>query len=407
MKRYLAFLLAALMLLSFAACAKDEKEASSPTEAPTAAPTEAATEAPTEEPTEAPTEAPTEEPTPEPTNTPEPTEAPVFPGVPQTGKLVDGPIFTEPGKYLVLKGDGDLFYVYNSMGEFVKTISAVDDEYDHSGVGIFGEDGICHNVRIATGEPVPNFEILGDMLFTYEWVEEEGDGYRYYPCLISVLNEDLTPKFSFEPGEMGLGEVGGILHIEGKYLVMERDIDWGDWESENVKINYVSTPKLLGPDGRLIKELDLSELGNIAGVYGGKYLVTKKSTGRFDEWGVEEEFEYAIYTLEGELVMDKVDPVYDSWFCADDELWMGDFHSYSYLTDENGVCYDAELNVVESVPEYGAPNRLREKFWELGYDDLVIDYWGTFVGVKTAEGEWLFKIYNPGYAEDHDQWHDY
>ena len=65
MKRYLALILAALLLLSFAACTTNE------TPAPEADPTEAAA-APTQGPTEVPTEAPTEAPTEQPEETPDP-----------------------------------------------------------------------------------------------------------------------------------------------------------------------------------------------------------------------------------------------------------------------------------------------------------------------------------------------
>ena len=95
-----ALILAALLMLAFAACAGNDRIedgrglslAEAPTEALTEAPTEALTEAsteeptevpteeptevPTEEPTEAPTEEPTEEPTPTPTDTPKPTKTP-------------------------------------------------------------------------------------------------------------------------------------------------------------------------------------------------------------------------------------------------------------------------------------------------------------------------------------------
>ena len=60
MKKWFAFLLAAAMVLSLAACQKEP----APTEPQTPAPTEAPTVAPTEKPTEPPTEAPTEPPKP-------------------------------------------------------------------------------------------------------------------------------------------------------------------------------------------------------------------------------------------------------------------------------------------------------------------------------------------------------
>lgn len=75
MKRILAAILAALLLLSFGCHTKPEQSAETaevteqPTVAPTEAPTSKPTEAPTPEPTPKPTEAPTPEPTPEPPKT--------------------------------------------------------------------------------------------------------------------------------------------------------------------------------------------------------------------------------------------------------------------------------------------------------------------------------------------------
>ena len=74
MKKFLAIMLSALLVLGLAACNSAETE--KPTEAPT---TQTPTEKPTEKPTEAPTEAPTEPPTEAPTEPP--TEAPTEPPV--------------------------------------------------------------------------------------------------------------------------------------------------------------------------------------------------------------------------------------------------------------------------------------------------------------------------------------
>ena len=81
-KKWICLLLAAVMLLSLAACTFAEqgnKETEAPTNAPTEAPTNAPTNAPTEAPTDAPTDAPTEAPTEAPTDAPTgaPTQAPI------------------------------------------------------------------------------------------------------------------------------------------------------------------------------------------------------------------------------------------------------------------------------------------------------------------------------------------
>ncbi|MBR0136150.1 MAG: hypothetical protein IJM18_08105, partial [Clostridia bacterium] len=68
MKKYLALILAAAMLISFAACKRDKE--------PEENASQTSSENVTEQPTEAPTPEPTEEPTPEPTQRPEITEMP-------------------------------------------------------------------------------------------------------------------------------------------------------------------------------------------------------------------------------------------------------------------------------------------------------------------------------------------
>lgn len=68
MKKFLAILLAALLVLSLAACNSTPTE--KPTDATTQAPTEKPTEKPTDKPTEPPTDAPTEPPTDAPTEPP-------------------------------------------------------------------------------------------------------------------------------------------------------------------------------------------------------------------------------------------------------------------------------------------------------------------------------------------------
>ncbi|MGN0989086.1 MAG: sialate O-acetylesterase [Eubacteriales bacterium] len=81
MKKLIALIISAVMLLSFAACTVTP----SPTDEPTSEPSQTTTDAPTEEPTQAPTDAPSDEPTLSPTEPPteptteRPTEKPTEP----------------------------------------------------------------------------------------------------------------------------------------------------------------------------------------------------------------------------------------------------------------------------------------------------------------------------------------
>ena len=123
MKRIFVLLAAGLLL--FSACTPPEGW-EYPTKAPTEAPSAQAAETPglTYAPTSAPTEIPA--PTAEPTEVPEPTEAPDFSALlPKMGKLVDGPIFPEPFKYLVLPGESNMHYVYDANGELLYSFAAV------------------------------------------------------------------------------------------------------------------------------------------------------------------------------------------------------------------------------------------------------------------------------------------
>ena len=67
------------------------------------------------------------------TAVPEPTARPVFPTPGPVGVLTDGPIFSEPAKYLVIDGESDLHYVYDANGEFVCCFNAeYSDDPDYS-----------------------------------------------------------------------------------------------------------------------------------------------------------------------------------------------------------------------------------------------------------------------------------
>ncbi len=341
------------------------------------------TETPSVDPTAAPTAAPTEVPavTPDPNATP----LPVYPTPGAIGKLCEGPIFPEPVKYLVLKGESDHFYVYNNMGELIRSFSAVDDEYAFGWPGFFGEDGICENVRIATGETVEPFALFGDFILRTVWYDDEGWGIK----LTSVMDCDFNELFSFDPDEAPkLGECGGVLHIDGNYLVFGRKFDWNSSEE---KMDYLYDPVLYDKHGNVLRTVDPEPFGKIYGVFGGKYIIGGTVKEGYEGYWYDE-YDLSLFTLDGEVVMSDIRPEWSSSFCADDEMSQGILLSTDWLTDKNGVKRGADLNAVDG--------NLDTYMEERG---LVAISWGTvYAGVRTTDGEWLFRIYDPRFASDSD-----
>lgn len=356
------------------------------------------TETPSADPTAAPTAAPTEVPavTPDPNATP----LPVYPTPGAIGKLCEGPIFPEPVKYLVLKGESDHFYVYNNMGELIRSFSAVDDEYAFGWPGFFGEDGICENVRIATGETVEPFALFGDFILRTEWYDDEGWGVK----LTSVMDCDFNELFSFDPDEAPkLGECGGVLHIDGNYLVFGRKFDWNSSEE---KMDYLYDPVLYDEHGNVLRTVDPEPFGKIYGVFGGKYIIGGTVKEGYEGYWYDE-YDLSLFTLDGEVVMSDIRPEWSSSFCADDEMSQGILLSTDWLTDKNGVKRGADLNAVDEIPDITERDRLNLRYGNLdSYMEergLVAISWGTvYAGVRTTDGEWLFRIYDPRFASDSD-----
>ncbi len=385
------------MLLSLAACGRGELPP---------APTEAPAEAPTAEPAVEPTAEPTEEPA------PAPTEAPDFSGlIPKTGKLCEGPIFPEPAKYLVISGEGDNFYVYDNMGELVKIFNAVEDEYAFGIPGFYGEDGICENVLISTGEKLDEFYLFGDC-FYYIDEDWENESFR----LRRVLDEDRNTLFEFskkEAPELGMG--GGVLHIGDRFYILNRDYEWdGDYP-----VRTAGDILVYDETGSLVSRLDPEPFGHIFGVFGGKYILggvmNPDPEGEDDDfYGEMQRFDCSIFDLEGNKLMEHIKANGIDWMAIEDEAGYGGLRLYEYLEDEDGNFFDGDLNEIESIPVeyqlYGTPANQRYGClnWimrSLGFEAEVWD--DTFVGVRLVteeggRGDWTFRIYNPKLASDRD-----
>ncbi len=398
MKKLLIMLLAFTALSACACMRPGGQPFAFFTPLPTAEATEApATEAPT---TEAPsTEAPaTEAPETEAPATEAPAELTPNPFLPRIGRLCDGPIFPEPAKYLVISGESDNFYVYDNMGELIKTFHAVEDDFAWGYAGFFGPEGICENVRIATGEQVEPFDIFDDMVLRTSWYSDDNNwGYK----LTGLYNEDFDEVFSAESlgRELDLGEAGGVLHVDGKYLVIGRRMDW-EADDDSDGLHYVAEPLLIDAEGRLAGTVDPAPFGRIFGVLGGKYLICSHSE-RSEPWELLDGYLCEIFTLDGQLVRQGVKPIAYSTYSADEELSAGMLIAANYVEDEQGNFYDADLEPVSELPADAAVNPVRERYGNLEFEDYEYYGWGNvFVGVKDAQGNWLFRIYNPKLASD-------
>ena len=357
-----------------------------------------------------PTEAVTEAPTAEPTEAPIVTQAPDFSGlIPQTGKLVEGPIFPDPAKYLVISGEGDIFYVYDNMGDLVRTFKGVEDEYSWGSPGFYGEDGICENVRISTGEVLPKFGVLGDIFIFFDCDWENGR----FP-LHGIADEDLNMLFSFTDEEApDLGDEGGVLHIGDDYLVLCRGFDFAEGGNWIKCFLYDGT-------GTLIRSVDPAPFGRILGVFGGKYLIcgAVKQEGEEDYFDWFDTSDCSLFTLDGEVVMEHVSPVSSSSFAVDDEIVRGMLITADYLEDAEGRAYDGDLNLIAELPEdrsamrspmYSRYGSLFSEMDDLGY---YAEVWRNdlYCGVRLlnedgSRGGWTFRIYNPKLVSDHDNDH--
>ncbi|MCR5808685.1 MAG: PT domain-containing protein [Clostridiales bacterium] len=171
--------LIAVLMLCFAACAKDPGREADNTEAPatelpTTAPTENPTEIPTEIPSEAPTEIPTEAPTEAPTETPEPQPA-VFR---EFGECSETVASIKPGN-----GDDEVKYSYNEEGDYGPYVFCVsgdtiyipdeNEEYERTFLMVSLADGTA--THIENNRPWLSFGVIDGLVIEYNVVWRLGD----------------------------------------------------------------------------------------------------------------------------------------------------------------------------------------------------------------------------------------
>ena len=434
MKKMLA-IASALLLLAQAACTPVEKPQTTPapTAEATAAPIETPTAVPTDAPTDAPTAVPTEEPTPKPTGRPtappDAGEMPSFPGAVQLGNLIGGELFPEPGMYFVLNGESDLKYVYDRFGELVTTFGAEDNEYSHwDGTGIYGVHGAPFGYSIERDEMLPNYQRFGDILIQteyWEYIDENGEESSSHfitdikkidledSDLMKAASEYTFVQTTYVGNELKVEEIarrafkvdyaGAIVKIDGKYLILDRSIEFGS--DSPVLTLHTNSALLVSESGEVLGELDTSPFGRIVGVFGGKYIIGAQLVPE-GEQRVDGGFSFDrlnLYTLSGELVMERVFPLYYQRYHPEHELYITTGYA-DHLQTIDGSFYNAELERVEepSMEErYGGERA--DIYGALRMADRFVEQSELYTGIKDGDGNWLFRIYRPRFANDHNE----
>ncbi len=426
--------LAALLLFA-SACAPAVKPDTTP--APTAEITAAPTDAPTEKPTDAPTAAPTDAPTDAPTAAPGPQErptlppdfsgdTPAFPGAVRLGNLIGGELFPESAKYFVLDGESDLHYVYDRFGTLVTTFNRTEYEYtDWDGEGFYGEHGAPYGYSIERGENLPEYQRLGDIMIQteyWEYINEEGET-RGNVFITDIRKIDLepsplmnaAPEYTFlrtEYTENGMEQerlvrrafkvdyAGAIVKIDGKYLILDRTINYG---AETPWLSLTThSAMLVSESGEVLSQFDTAPFGRICGVFGGKYIIGTQALEE-PEQRIDGGISYErinLYTLSGELVMERVLPLYYQGYHPEHEMYITTGYA-DHLQASDGNYYNAEFERIDkpSAAERHGGERA-DIYGALHIEDRAVAHSELYVGIKDGEGNWLFRIYKPGFASD-------
>ncbi len=417
--RVTAALTLCMATLLFCACATVEKPETTPapTAEITAAPTDELTAAPTEELTAAPTEeltaVPTGAPAGRPTAPPDYGEMPSFPGSVQLGKLIEGEIFPESAKYLVIPGESGLHYVYDRNGELVDTFLSTGCMSDADGQddmhGLYGAYGICHGYSLKDKTSVDwvRFYFQGKCFMRYGLDVYEVRDISFENPMRFSGDPDSVKEVAAETGEppitaetCSIGLCGCIFKLDDRYLALnawpDTTVDYGDddYYRKMYACAYASIrdARLYDENLRFLDEpVNYMAFGKVSGVFGDRYIFA----------------ENAIFTLDGERVMENVElvkkgscPFDISGHFTDDSSDKGEItYIYGdYIVDENGVYYDRDLNIVDgSEVEISKPDSIYDP---IVTDDRVFTRSGVYAGIKDGEGNWIFRIYDPRSTND-------
>lgn len=333
---------------------------------------------------------------PEPTA--EPTPLSILPANGRLGNLTGGEIFTEPAKYLVLKGEGDLFYAYDSCGELLSVFKG----YGYYS-GFYGENGIVGNYSLRLMQQMDDYRIFGQLMLKLV----DGELIEFFDCYtgktVQVKQQGLR-----------IGEVGGVLPVDGKYLLLEAEYSY-DVELHRYRSGY-GRCVWLDEDGNITGEFDPAPFGQIKGVLGGKCIlgIEPVYVGR-DEGA----FKTAVFSPSGELLYENIEPAAAAMFMQDARayecaLFLADYvydaqdhlinASLERETDPNADPYDAEYNRMYSSIELENRTVIGDNstnpYLSLIGLEASSEPIRIYVGVKDGAENWLFKIFNPALASD-------
>lgn len=334
-------------------------------------------------------------------NTAEPSQ-PVFPASGRIGNLIGSEIFPEPAKYLVLKGEGDLYYIYDNMGELVTVCAG----YGYLS-GFYGEDGIVGNFSLRLMQNMDDWQTFGQLMLHI--VDDE---------LIEFLDCYTDKTVQVKSQGLSIGEYGGVLPFENGYLVLEAYDDYSDEYGQ-----YLRYARCVWMDenGNITGEFDPSPFGQIRGVYGAKHIM---AVNKGEAYEAEGHFKTKIYSLSGELLLEDIEPASAAVYYIGGRALQGREYECRLMLDnyaftENERWYDSDLNPMQIPPEdpydveYVRMRRSIELEGRIVIGDNSVNAYSSlvwqestpepvriYVGVKDGEGNWLFKIFNPALASD-------
>ncbi|MBQ4429549.1 MAG: hypothetical protein II871_07235 [Clostridia bacterium] len=339
------------------------------------------------------------------TNTAKPAEPTrsTFPASGRLGNLIGGEIFPEPAKHLILKGEGDLYYIYDRMGEFV-TVCKGMGYYS----GFYGEDGIVGNFSLRLMQNMDDWQTFGPLMLHIV----DGELIEFIDCYT-----DKTVQVKSQG--LSIGSQGGVLPFENRYLVIEA---YHDENAENGRALRYERCTWLDQNGKPAGEFDPAPFGRIRGVYGGKHIIAIDLADASED---EDHFKTKIYSLSGEVLLENIEPADAAVFYTlkegeviDGSVFERRLTLAEYACTEFDRWYDSELNPMRTPPadaydvEYNRMRRSIELEDRIVIGDNSVNaysllFWETtpepiriYVGVKDGAGKWLFKIFNPALAND-------